>query len=370
MIRKQQWLFYVLVLFLTVTVLTGCGGASEAPEEQQPAEIQEGPAEEAAEQESAVTLEDSLVIYSTHGEEMLALIADGFTEKTGVAVDFINLKGELADRVRAEKENPQADIMFGGPSSLYITMAEEGIFESLEPTWASSIDPIFRDADGRWFGTMQTPVLLFYNEEALEADQVPQSWAALTDPQYEGMIVSRDNVSSSQRAVIVALLDYYQRTATLEEGVDYLKALDRNTKNYYGSGSLHFQSVGRNESPISYGVLSAVMDNRNNNDMPLAIVDAEEGAIVITDAIAAINNAPHPHAAAAFVEYAGSLEVQVLLANEYDRMPTLTEAIEAGPDWMKEPFKAMDVDWGNVAQHELEWLNLWDTEIRDAGKDL
>ena len=58
-------------------------------------------------------LEDSLVIYSTHSEEMLETICDAFTEETGVEVEFINLKGELADRVRSEKENPQADIMFG-----------------------------------------------------------------------------------------------------------------------------------------------------------------------------------------------------------------------------------------------------------------
>ena len=49
-----------------------------------------------------VQLEDTLVIYTTHAEDMLTVIADAFTEKTGVAVEFINLKGELADRVRTE----------------------------------------------------------------------------------------------------------------------------------------------------------------------------------------------------------------------------------------------------------------------------
>ena len=55
-------------------------------------------------------LEENLVIYSTHPEDLLKVVADSFTEKTGVKVEFINLKGELADRVRAEKENPQAEI--------------------------------------------------------------------------------------------------------------------------------------------------------------------------------------------------------------------------------------------------------------------
>ncbi|MEG3007378.1 MAG: hypothetical protein RR806_07905, partial [Oscillospiraceae bacterium] len=59
-------------------------------------------------------LEDKLVIYSTHPESLLQLVADEFTKETNVKVEFINLKGELADRVRAEKANPQADIMYGG----------------------------------------------------------------------------------------------------------------------------------------------------------------------------------------------------------------------------------------------------------------
>ncbi len=140
-------------------------------------------------------LENKVIIYSTHPENMLAVIADGFTEKTGVKVDFINLKGELADRVRAEKKNPQADIMYGGPSSLYM-------------------------------------------------------------------------------------------------------------------------------------------------------------------------------AAAAFLEYAGSAEVQVILANRFSRMPTLERVLDQCPEWMQTPVKMMPVNWENISLHELEWLNLWDTQIRDSSRDI
>ena len=79
-------------------------------------------------------LEDSLVIYSTHSEEMLETICDAFTEETGVEVEFINLKGELADRVRSEKENPQADIMFGGDTATYKLLQEEGCYEPTTPS--------------------------------------------------------------------------------------------------------------------------------------------------------------------------------------------------------------------------------------------
>ena len=38
-----------------------------------------------------VELEDTLVIYTTHAEDMVGVIADAFTKETGVAVEFINL---------------------------------------------------------------------------------------------------------------------------------------------------------------------------------------------------------------------------------------------------------------------------------------
>lgn len=361
--RLSKRLFGVILSFMLIFSLVACS----TPKGEDKDIENEG---QAVNEETDEELEDKLVIYSTHPEDMLEVIADGFTEKTGIQVDFINLKGELADRVRAEKDNPQADIMYGGPSSLYITMADDGIFESIETTWFNELDDDFKDADGRWFGVMKTPVTLFYNSEVMSAEEAPKSWADLGDPKYKDKIVSRDYVSSSQRATIVSLLDYYSNESSFEDGVEYLKKLDANTKNYYGSGSLHFQAVGKNEAPISYGVLSAIIDNVNKNNMPLEIIDAEEGSIIITDSIAAIKNAPHPNAAKAFVEYAGSEEMQIKLANEFDRMPTLDNAVAQGAEWMQTPLKAMKINWKNVAENELDWLNLWDTEIRDSEKGI
>ena len=129
----------ILLSLILVVSLAACTPKQE--------EVANEPAAEENTEAVSEDLEDKLVIYSTHGEDMLEVVAAGFTEKTGVEVEFINLKGELADRVRAEKDSPQADIMYGGASSLYITMSEEGIFESINPSWASSLNPDFKDAE-------------------------------------------------------------------------------------------------------------------------------------------------------------------------------------------------------------------------------
>ena len=283
---------------------------------------------------SAADLEDTVVVYSTHGESMLELVADAFEKKTGVKVEFINLKGELADRVRAEKANPQSDVMYGGPSSVYQELKGEDLFAKSSPAWADKLNPLFKDKDGYWYGTIQTPVLMFYNSDMMTKDEAPKDWADLADPKYKDQMVFRNALSSSARATFSALLQQYEKKDDLDAGWKYLKAVDANTKRYYGSGSLQFQAVGRKEAPISFAVLNSIVDNKIKNKMPLTFIDATSGSPVITDGIALIKGAKHPKAAAAFVEFAGSAPVQSMLANKFNRMPTLTDAMADAPAWM------------------------------------
>lgn len=324
---------------------------------------------EQTEGDNSAKLEDKLVIYSTHAEEMLEVVAEEFKNKTGVEVEFINLKGELADRVRAEKENPQADIMYGGASSLFMEMTEEGIFEPVDTTWAKDLDAMFKDANNNWFGTIQTPVMMFYNTEMLTEEEAPKDWIDLADEKYKDSIVSRDTLSSSIRATLMSLIYQYDKDGKTSEAWDYLKALDSNMKSYYSSGTLQFQAVGRKEAAISFAVQSSIIDNINKNNMPLKIIDAKSGSPVITDGVAMIKNAPHPNAAKEFVEFVGSAEIQAKIANEFNRIPTLKAAIANSPEWMQESYRVMDVDWSVIAKNQNEWLQKFDTEIRDSSKD-
>ncbi len=170
-------------------------------------------------------LEDTLVVYTTHGEDMLGAISEEFTKETGVNVEFINLKGELADRVRSEKDNPQADIMFGGDTSTYMQLKEEGLYEKTKPSWNNELDKSYKDSDGYWYGTIKTPVMIFYNTKLLSADKVPKDWSDLTKEEYKDLIVTRDSLSSSMRSTISNLINYYSNTKSEEEAWKYLEDL-------------------------------------------------------------------------------------------------------------------------------------------------
>lgn len=315
-------------------------------------------------------LEDTLVVYTTHGEDILEKISSEFTKETGVNVEFINLKGELADRVRSEKDNPQADIMFGGDTSTYMQLKEEKLYEKTEPIWKNELDKSFKDSEGYWYGTIKTPVMMFYNTDLLSADKAPKDWSDLTKEEYKDLIVTRDSLSSSMRSTVSNLINYYTNTKSEDEAWKYLEDLNKNIKNYYNSGSVMYSAIGKGEAAISVAVLSDIIDNKEKNNMPLEIVDAQSGSVIITDCVAALKNAPHPNAAAKFVEFVGSAKVQAMIANDFNRIPTLDSALENSPKWMSKEYKAMDVDWSVIGKNQSNWIEKWETDIIDSNKTI
>jgi iron(III) transport system substrate-binding protein len=150
-----------------------------------------------------------------------------------------------------------------------------------------------------------------------------------------------------------------------------MKAMDANTKQYFSSESLMFQAIGRKEASISFAPLNSIIENKIKNELPIEVIDATNGSPIITDGIGMIKDCPHPNAAKEFIEFAGGVKVQAMFANEFNRIPTLAKAFETSPEWMSEiTFKAMDVDWAKLSTTQSEWMQMWETDIRDVAKDI
>src|SRR5215831_14839474 len=66
-------------------------------------------------------VKSGLVIYSTHGKELLTKF-EALFEKNNPTIDVQWLdmgSQDVLDRLRSEKENPQADLWWGAPSILF-----------------------------------------------------------------------------------------------------------------------------------------------------------------------------------------------------------------------------------------------------------
>ncbi len=62
-----------------------------------------------------------LVIYSPHGRDLLTLVEQRYEEQhPDVDVRWLDMGSQVVlDRIRSERANPQADVWFGGPNTMF-----------------------------------------------------------------------------------------------------------------------------------------------------------------------------------------------------------------------------------------------------------
>ena len=256
--------------------------------------------------------------------------------------------------------------MFGQDSATYMALKEEGCLTATTPSWAGELGDYYKDAEGYWYGTIKTPVMMFYNTEIMSAEEAPKDWKELADAKYDDQVIIRGSAASSSATLISCWLDYFTATETEEAGWDFITNFDKNVKYYDDVKTLIMQAVGKGEVAIGISTLNDIYDNVLNNNLPLKEIYSESGDVVLVDCIGAINNAKHPNAAAAFIEYAGSAEVQSQIANQFLRVPTLNSALATSPEWMANEIKALEVDWVNIGEHKSNWVKTWVSEYMNA----
>src|SRR6185312_2907750 len=112
-----------------------------------------------------------LLIYTPHGQDLLRdFIARYQAEHKDVEVQFLDMGArEILERVRAERNRPQADLWWGAAHTTFQTGAEENLLAPYRPSWAASVPESSRDASDRWYGTYETPQVIAYNSEAVKA---------------------------------------------------------------------------------------------------------------------------------------------------------------------------------------------------------
>src|SRR5437667_40102 len=116
-----------------------------------------------------------LVIYSPHGRDLLTLLERRFEQlHPGVDVRWLDMGSqEVYDRVRSERANPQADVWFGGPATIFARAAADSLLEPYRPSWAGAIDPHGRGRGDLYFAAYETPAAVVY--------AVRSPWCAVRD---------------------------------------------------------------------------------------------------------------------------------------------------------------------------------------------
>src|SRR5262245_42051348 len=99
----------------------------------------------------------TVAIYTSVDQPVASAILKDFETETGIKVVLqtdteATKSAGLAERLRAEKNNPQADVWWGNEIFHTINLAEEGVLAAYESPETKDVPAMFKDAEHRWCG--------------------------------------------------------------------------------------------------------------------------------------------------------------------------------------------------------------------------
>ena len=323
----------MLLVLAMALGLVACGAseapaATEAPKADAPAAT-EAPAANAAPAEKAP--EDytgSLVVYSPHDPSPLEAGVAMFQEKyPNIEVTALSIPtGEAIQRIAAEAENPQCDVLWGGGAD---TLAgQTALFQSFVSVHDDVIGDAYKDADDMWIGESPLPMVFIYNKKLMEEAgiEVPTTWEGLTDPALKGKIAYANPAKSGSAYTQLCTILFSQ--PTLEEGWElvakFIENLDGKLQD--GSSACH-KYVASGEYYLGVTLEKSAVLYDDNPDV--GYIYPEKNSAV-PDGISLVKNCPNQENAELFINFMLSLEVQKDQNVSWKRRPVRSDLTPEG----------------------------------------
>jgi iron(III) transport system substrate-binding protein len=315
-----------------------------------------------------------VVVYSPHGRDLLGALERAYeAAHPEVDVRWLDMGSqEVYDRVRSERANPQADVWFGGPDTIFARGAEEGLLETFRPQWAAAAPPESHGPGELYFGAYRTLPILVYNSAAVPAEEAPRDWDDLLAPRWKGQVLMRDPLASGTLRTVFAMIlaRSVAATGSPEAGFEWLRRLDAQTKEYTSNPALLFEKLQRREGLVTIWELSDIL-LRQRQGVPMGFRLASSGTPVINDAVGLVRAAPHAAAARGFIEFVGGREAQELAARDAFKLPVRTDLpANELPEWARTVLAELRpavYDRQLAAREAARWMARWDREVRARG---
>ncbi len=315
-----------------------------------------------------------LTVYSPHGKDLLGYFETEFEKAhPDIDVQWVDMGSqEVLDRIRAEKDNPQADVWFGAPAEAFDRATKEGLLQPYIPTWSNSVSVEGRDQGDNWYGTYLTPEVIGYNTEAVTREEAPKDWDDVLDPKWKGKVLIRDPIASgTMRAIFGAIVARsVAQTGSPEQGYEWLRRLDANTREYTLNPTILYQKIGRQEGVITLWDMPDIATLKTRLNIPVDYIIPSSGTPLLVDGIAIVKGTKKPDEAKLYYEFVTTPAAMKAAAEKFLRIPARTDIPQTDlPQWIQEAnskIKPMPVDRTMMAEHLNEWMKYWDSNIRNS----
>lgn len=269
-----------------------------------------------------------LVVYCSATNIMCETETRAFAKKYDVKTSFIrNGSGSTFAKIDAEKNNPQADVWYGGTFDPQSQAGELGLLEAYQSPHLAEIIERFRDpgkVKGNYSSAIYMGILGFgVNTERLKKlgiKEVPKCWDDLLDPRLKGEVQIADPQSSGTAYTAIAT---FAQLWGEDKAFQYFKQLHPNVSQYTKSGVTPSRNAARGETTVGIGFLHDYALEKEKG-APLELVVPCEGTGYELGGVSIIKGARNLDNAKLFVDWALSKEGQELAWKKGQSLQILT----------------------------------------------
>ena len=266
--------------------------------------------------------------------------------------------GDISARFMAEKDNMQADVIWGVAATNQLIFKNAGLLEPYAPKGLERIQPLFRDKTNppAWVGIDIFMSAFCFNTEVAKKHNLPAptSWADLAKPVYKGHVVMPNPASSGTGYLSVASV--LQRMGEAE-GWKYLDAIHPNMAEYTKSGSKPCKDAAAGERAIGVSFEYVALEMKKKG-APVVMVLPKEGAGYEMEANALTRKGAKNPAAKQFLDWAITDEAMGLYAKYFAAVGVAGFPVPEGlPKDISKVVYPNDFDWSAKNRDRIltEW---------------
>lgn len=242
--------------------------------------------------------------------------------------------GIVTAKLLAEKDNPQADVVWGLAATSLLVLKGEGLLQPYAPAGLDKLSAKFRDSDvtPSWVGMDAWIAAICFNtaEAARHNLPAPTSWEDLTKPVYKGHVIMPNPASSGTGFLDVS--SWLQMFGE-EKGWGYMDRLHHNVARYTHSGSKPCKLAASGETVIgvSFAYKGAKLKKKG---APLDVVFPSEGVGWDMEATAIVKGTDKLEAAQKLVDFSISRKANEMYNKGYAvvAMPGVAKPVQYFPE--------------------------------------
>jgi iron(III) transport system substrate-binding protein len=277
-------------------------------------------------------LSGELNLYSSRHYDTDERLYSDFEEMTGVTINRIEGNAdELIARMEAEGANSPADVLLTVDTTRLERAKEAGLLQTVESDVLEERIPAnLQDADDQWFGFSKRARIFFYDESEVETP--PQTYLALADDQYEGMVCHRSSTNVYSQTLLAAVIEHHGEEAATEWARGVVENFARDPQ---GGDTDQLRGLVSGECDIAVSntyyfarALRTEVDGLGAEELEgigwvFPMMTEEQGAHINLSGGGVAVNAPNRANAVAFLEYLASDQAQQYFASGNDEYPAV-----------------------------------------------